>query len=1629
MKRRVLGIILGVVIGVSSYAQHAWNGTGGDDSWGTAGNWTPSSVPATNYASSKITFSITDLGNINVLETNRVITGTAGNTSHGLHYNINASDQSAAHTTDLNGFTLLLDGGTLQVGHNASNSVVVITNGTLQLGGATKTDVWIGRLTTSSPSYTGAVLTVHGTLNVSNVGYLVVGKNDYGNGRSAQGELYLQNTTIMNGGISNRLYLANWLSVGTSDGNGAGPGIIGILKLPASLTDVNVQDIRVGQGRDAFGELDFGSGSSLTNLIARRHFYLASDSGRAQILNLPTNIAISVGSVGSPGTLQIGHYQYGPAASRRTIVGNLAVTGGLFRAYFSTVVVGQHLGGNDGTVTSTLDLRDTTLVCDGVTNMWRANVLVVGSKGYPIGGAGSQWVLGTLKIPEAVTNITVGHLALGTRNNCRGRLDIGSNSLLRTVLITNGLHMSNGAIGYEDNGGFVAWLPNGIDFTVGQPDNHVQMDIGRRAANQWPSYSETYSEPESRIVITSGSFAGYISTLRVGVKETSAKTITGVLDIASATVSAFKISDSAYIGYETSDNQNGKGYVYLPDCPAGITNGLYIGDTHASSYGYLELNGTLLPVGQQVAIDVTGVVTTHVNGTCAGIDLASNDTNDFTIATGGRIHIAFDADPADTNAVYWGVRMAGDHLGYFQGLTNDSRLTWDTNGLSASIASSIGLQCNGLYTYVGRSPTLEPPTIENRLATNVTTTSANFNGFLMSTGTHVVTMSVYWGDADGGAPTSGNWQATNTFAEGEWDQSSYPTTNLNLSTSNKFYYYRFYATNLAGHAWAAASTYFLAGDIVVQAPDSAASEIGPDPGTFTVHRASGATNEDTIVYYTTAGVATNDVDYTLSPAAGSITILAGATSAAVTLTPIENAYAEPSEDALLVLTPGLYGIGSPSSNTITIADAGLSTNTTATDAGPWTGVGPNDFWSTPANWASNSAPALSYTGKIEFVVDDIGNINVLQTNRTINGPASSASYGLHYQINAPDTTQGHTTDLGGYTLTLNGGRLLVGDNASNSVVVITNGTLAIAGPNRTDMYVGINPNNVASGIDITGAVLTVHGTINATNLGAVTIGRNSAGNARSAQGKVDLSDATINCGSISNKLHIHGNLWLAHNSGSSSGPGTYGILNLPSSLEMLEIDGDFSAGYNRSISGTLDFGANSALTNLTVHGNYWTSVSGSRGEILNLPTNLHMSVGTVASPKSMRLCYAQYATTPYTSLALTNGSFTAYLSELRVAWQVGGNTPNASAFMDVSTATTQIGDEPNKIKVSTLAIGSRGGEGNASSVGELRIPSSITDIEVDNFYLGYQRGADGKLDIGANSSLQSIIARTGYYLGGGYGKIGHDDGGGFVEYLPAGITMTIGQPGLPAALHISRRRAHQTRGGSGEATLAITNGTFTGYISELQVGTQLQDPTGTRPTTGVLDLASATVTALSIGNAYVGAWPQNNYSTGGDCLNKDGKGYVYLPAVTTIVNNIYIGDQHATSYGLLEMFGTTLVVSNWLDIEVTGVITSHIGAVSAGILMRSSSTNLLTIATGGSIEVVFESSPEDSAYALHGIRMPGNHTNYFSDLKAAGKLDWSSTSGMAPRFVSHIAIVYDIVEDLTYIGVPGVAPGTVFFFR
>lgn len=97
-----------------------------------------------------------------------------------------------------------------------------------------------------------------------------------------------------------------------------------------------------------------------------------------------------------------------------------------------------------------------------------------------------------------------------------------------------------------------------------------------------------------------------------------------------------------------------------------------------------------------------------------------------------------------------------------------------------------------------------------------------------------------------------------------------------------------------------------------------AAEQGNTAGRFTIAR-TGGTQTALTVNYTIGGNAQNGIDYV--SLSGAVVIPAGASSANVAVTPIEDAFGESDETVTLTLSAnGAYTLGTPNSATVTIAD-------------------------------------------------------------------------------------------------------------------------------------------------------------------------------------------------------------------------------------------------------------------------------------------------------------------------------------------------------------------------------------------------------------------------------------------------------------------------------------------------------------------------------------------------------------------------------------------------------------------------------------------------------------------------------------------------------------------------------------
>jgi len=278
----------------------------------------------------------------------------------------------------------------------------------------------------------------------------------------------------------------------------------------------------------------------------------------------------------------------------------------------------------------------------------------------------------------------------------------------------------------------------------------------------------------------------------------------------------------------------------------------------------------------------------------------------------------------------------------FGGIVDEVRISTTARATNWIWACYMNMASNALFNNYGAPESQGLPSVNNgNGATNITLSTAYLNGALLTTGSSPTTVFAYWGASDGGTNT---WANTNVW------NAPQPlggfTVHLTALSSNTTYYYRFAATNQDGASWASSSSSFITGDVWIDQL-SDASEIGPTPGTFTVHRASAATNELLVVNYTVSGTASNGVDYTAL--SGSIPIPAGTDAVVLVVSPFFDHLLEGMETVQVTVVSGPYMMGASSNATLGITDAGTVTAT-------WSGGGTNALASNPANWVGGMAP-------------------------------------------------------------------------------------------------------------------------------------------------------------------------------------------------------------------------------------------------------------------------------------------------------------------------------------------------------------------------------------------------------------------------------------------------------------------------------------------------------------------------------------------------------------------------------------------------------------------------------------------------------------------------------------------------
>jgi len=239
------------------------------------------------------------------------------------------------------------------------------------------------------------------------------------------------------------------------------------------------------------------------------------------------------------------------------------------------------------------------------------------------------------------------------------------------------------------------------------------------------------------------------------------------------------------------------------------------------------------------------------------------------------------------------------------------------------------------------------------------------------------------------------------------------------STNHRVYYGGTAATN---------GSWIIVNETLVGAPTvqwTAASQSGAETGTMAVTAQLSATSAvDVTVPFTVTGTATNGTDYTITPTP--ITIPAGSTTAAVTITLTEETIYESDETVIVTM-------GSP-----TNANIGATTVHTATIT--------NDDPYPTVSWSSASSASVYENGTL-VVLAQLSNPTTVNVTvpYTISGPATS---GIDYTVTASPLTitAGSTTATA--TITVLDDAL----DEADETVILTIGAPTNADPGATTVH-------------------------------------------------------------------------------------------------------------------------------------------------------------------------------------------------------------------------------------------------------------------------------------------------------------------------------------------------------------------------------------------------------------------------------------------------------------------------------------------------------------------------------------------------------------------------------------------------
>lgn len=309
----------------------------------------------------------------------------------------------------------------------------------------------------------------------------------------------------------------------------------------------------------------------------------------------------------------------------------------------------------------------------------------------------------------------------------------------------------------------------------------------------------------------------------------------------------------------------------------------------------------------------------------------------------------------------------GGRIAVYSSFSSDWLGTYSvTNGTQGYTNRAYGTPGSYVFQYIVPAR----PGVSNAPVSSITTTTADLNGYLFTTGRYETTVFAYWGTTNQG-DNAGLWQTVETFAAPQLEGPF--STNVSLPQPETMYFYRYAATNAGGTFWADDVKSFLAGHVNFDTRNNPAYREYLRPATVMVTRASTAVNGQMTVGYTVGGTAVPGVDYTAL--SGSVQLNEGVEEVPIIIQPLyRESPPEGNKTIELTLNSGNYMLGSSNAVSITLIELVIPPGPNSSlNSGVWTDI---------ATWSLNRPPAqgddvtIAHNLKVDVSVTKLASLTV-----------------------------------------------------------------------------------------------------------------------------------------------------------------------------------------------------------------------------------------------------------------------------------------------------------------------------------------------------------------------------------------------------------------------------------------------------------------------------------------------------------------------------------------------------------------------------------------------------------------------------------------------------------------------------